>query len=316
MAMLAYELDILIGINTSLTVLSSALAVVFTFAALAADLLWDTYSREQKGKNRKRKRRIPANGRSNPQREPSSDPDSRPLLGQSEDLEDLSPELNSNPNPFELDGVDGEDNEQLEPSISKNIGASKSDRRITTLHLFDRASAISASNSNRNRQLLSEYVDTSTDPTDSGEHSTSGQSSSLIGSGSSSTFGLSSIVNFAYLTASPAKNVFLVTGETLYLGLTPKNIMKGFVWSLAITSMHYAGIGALNIPNGYYTLNYAWVVLSAMISWLVCVVGCILMSKMETHLGQQFLFSVAATAGVTSMHFTGKVILREFEKIN
>jgi NO-binding membrane sensor protein with MHYT domain len=123
-------------------------------------------------------------------------------------------------------------------------------------------------------------------------------------------------MNIAYLTASPAKNVFLVTGETLYLGLTPKNIAKGFIWSLAITSMHYAGIGALNIPSGYYTLDYAWVVLSGMISWIVCVVGCILMSRMETHLGQQFLFSVAATAGVTSMHFTGKIIAREFETIN
>jgi NO-binding membrane sensor protein with MHYT domain len=319
-AMLAYELDILIGINTGLTVLSSALAVVFTFAALAADLLWDTYSREKKGKTRKRKRRTPANGRPGPQREPSSDTDSRPLLGQSEDLEDLSPRLDSDPNPFELDGVDGEDNEQLDPPISQNMGASKPVRSITTLPLFDRSRAISASNSNRNRnrnrELFSEYADSTTDPTDSGEQSSSGQSSSLIGSSSTSTFGLSSIVNIAYLSASPAKNVFLVTGETLFLGLTPKNIAKGFVWSLAITSMHYAGIGALNIPSGYYTLNYAWVVLSGMISWLVCVVGCILMSQMETHLGQQFLFSVAATAGVTSMHFTGKLIPQSFETIN
>jgi NO-binding membrane sensor protein with MHYT domain len=97
-----------------------------------------------------------------------------------------------------------------------------------------------------------------------------------------------------------------LTGEILYLGCTWKNITKGFVWSLAITSMHYAGINALRIPSGYCTLNYAFVALSGIISWLVCIVGCILMSQMETHLGQQFLFSIAATTGVAAMHFTGK----------
>jgi len=70
--------------------------------------------------------------------------------------------------------------------------------------------------------------------------------------------------------------------------------------------MHYAGINALSIPSGYCTLNYALVALSGIISWLVCIVGCILMSQMETHLGQQFLFSIAATTGVAAMHFTGK----------
>lgn len=42
-AMLACELDLPIGINVPLTLLSAMLAVFFTFAALASDLLWDTY---------------------------------------------------------------------------------------------------------------------------------------------------------------------------------------------------------------------------------------------------------------------------------
>jgi hypothetical protein len=311
--MLAYELDVLIGINTPLTVLSSVMAVVFTFAALASDMLWETYSRERKGKNVKRKRRKQANGQRNLQREQPSDLDSRPLLGQLEDLEDLSPDLNSDPNPFELEGVGVDDNPPIQnnghfgPPNSQNTVGSKPARTITISPVFNSSRAILPLNSDRNQQPLSDYADSTTDFTDSGEHSTSGQPSSILGSSSTSTFGLGSIVNIAYLTASPAKNIFLVTGETVYLGLTPKNITKGFAWSLAITSMHYAGIGALNIPSGYYTLNYSWVALSAMISWLVCVVGCILMSHMETHLGQQFLFSIAATAGVTSMHFTGKL---------
>jgi NO-binding membrane sensor protein with MHYT domain len=70
--------------------------------------------------------------------------------------------------------------------------------------------------------------------------------------------------------------------------------------------MHYAGLVALNIPSGYCTLNYALVLLSGIISWFVCIVGCILMSHMETHLDQQILFSITATTGVAAMHFTGE----------
>jgi NO-binding membrane sensor protein with MHYT domain len=314
-AMLAYELDILIGINTALTVLSSALAVTFTFAALASDLLWETYRRERKGTNGKRRRKKATYNGRNLQRGHTSDVDSRPLLGQSGDLEDLSPEPTSDPNPFELDGLEvednnpGSDNHQFRPSmLRQNSAGSKSARKITTLPVLEPSNntQVRQSEDDHGQNFFADNADSTTDFTDSGEHSASGHSSSLMGSNSTSTFGLSSIVNIAYLTTSPAKNVFLLTGETLYRGSTLKNIAKGFVWSLAITSMHYAGIGALSIPEGYCTLNYTFVALSGTISWIVCVVGCILMSHMETHLGQQFLFSIAATTGVTAMHFTGK----------
>ena len=313
-AMLAYELDIQIGINTALTVLSSALAVIFTFAALASDLLWETYRRERKRTNGKRRRKKLTNNSRNSQRGHTSDIDSRPLLGQSGDLEDSSPEPTSDPNPFELDSPEMEDNNPVpdnnlfRPSmLRQNSTGSKSARKITTLPVLEPSNNISIRHSEDNQgEIFTENADSTTDFTDSGDHSTSGRSSSLIASSSTSTFGLSSIVNIAYLTTSPAKNVFLLTGETLYLGCTLKNIAKGFVWSLAISSMHYAGIRALSIPDGYCTLNYAFVALSGIISWVVCIVGCILMSQMETHLGQQFLFSVAATTGVAAMHFTGK----------
>lgn len=317
-AMLAYELDILIGINTTLTVLSSVLAVVFTFAALASDLLWDTYRRERKGKNGKRRKRKLANGSGSRPRVHPSDPDARPLLSQTEDLEDFSPEQALDPDPFELDGVEVEDsipvedNHQFRPSMARqNSAGSKSARKISAQPVFESSNYASIRHSEDAQDP--DNADSTTDFTDSGEHSASGRSSSLLGSSSTSTFGLSSIVNIAYLTTSPAKNVFLLTGETLHLGFTLKNITKGFVWSLAITSMHYAGIEALSIPSGYCTFNYAFVALSGIISWLVCVVGCILMSQMETHLGQQFLFSIAATTGVTAMHFTGKSFARVFE---
>ena len=110
----------------------------------------------------------------------------------------------------------------------------------------------------------------------------------------------------AYLGTSPATNVFLATGRSLYAGLTLVNCVKGFFWSLAITSMHYVGIVALRIPDGYFTLDPFLFILSALISWAVCTIGCILMSQMETNLARQFLFSFVAAAGVAAMHFTGK----------
>jgi len=115
------------------------------------------------------------------------------------------------------------------------------------------------------------------------------------------------MINTAYRKGtSTGKNAFLATAETLYHGLTLKNLIKGLLWSLAITSMHYVGIAGLRIPRGYFVLNPFLVILSALISWVVCLVGCILMAHMETHLPQQFLFSFVATAGVAAMHFTGK----------
>jgi NO-binding membrane sensor protein with MHYT domain len=310
-ATLAYELDISIGINTALTILSSALAVVFTFAALGSDLLWEVYRRERKRTNGKHRRRKLPNGLGSRPRGQASDLDSRPLLTQSEDLDDFSPGPTSGPNPFELEGVEVEDsapvpeNHQFPPSLARqNSTGSTSTRKISTLPVLGSSNHSLIRHSDDNQELGN--ADSTTDFTDSGDHSTSGRSSSLLGSSSTSTFALSSIVNIAYLTTSPAKNIFFLTGETLHLGCTWKNITKGFVWSLAITSMHYAGINALRIPSGYCTLNYAFVALSGVISWLVCIVGCILMSQMETHLGQQFLFSIAATTGVAAMHFTGK----------
>ncbi|KAI5270322.1 hypothetical protein E4T47_06303 [Aureobasidium subglaciale] len=125
-------------------------------------------------------------------------------------------------------------------------------------------------------------------------------------SGSSTSFGLSSAMGLAYRRAPASTvNAFVATAKILYLGMTPRNIFKGFLWSIAITSMHYTGIYGLEIPNGKIVLN-PWIVLaSALISWLVCAVGCICMAEMEARLSQQLLFSVVATTGVAAMHFTG-----------
>ena len=56
--MLACELDLTIGINVPLKILSSVLVVFFTFAALVSDLLWERYNRMGHQKRRSRRRRL------------------------------------------------------------------------------------------------------------------------------------------------------------------------------------------------------------------------------------------------------------------
>ncbi|KAG9682032.1 PAS/PAC sensor hybrid histidine kinase, partial [Aureobasidium melanogenum] len=125
-------------------------------------------------------------------------------------------------------------------------------------------------------------------------------------SGSSTSHGLSSAMGLAYRRApATTMNAFVATAKILYYGMTPRNIIKGFLWSLAITSMHYSGIFGLKVPHGKIILN-PWIVLaSALISWIVCTVGCVCMAEMEAMLSQQLLFSVVATTGVAAMHFCG-----------
>jgi NO-binding membrane sensor protein with MHYT domain len=299
-ATLAYELDILVGINIPLTILSSVLAVVFTFAALGSDLLWDTYhgERQQRKSRNPRKWKAPHITKHKRRRNGSSVED-RPLLGHREDVQDISPDLElgrieSHPDEAELD--------EDRPLISDAQAGYTS-----TLPMVESSATNSVESSVPLPELdTQDGAESATGRTESSKQSVSVRSSSLLGSSSTSTFGFSSIINIAHRSATPAKNIFIATGEAVYRGCTRKNIAKGFLWSLAITTMHYAGLAALDIPSGYFTLNYSLVALSGIISWFVCVVGCILMSQMETQLNQQFLFSITATSGVAGMHFTGK----------
>ena len=136
--------------------------------------------------------------------------------------------------------------------------------------------------------------------------------SSIATDTSSSTFGLGNLFSVKKSTQNrhQAQNAFVAIWQALRQGATCWNIMKGFLWSLAITSMHYVGISALEIPHGHFRLNPLLVLVSALISWVVCTVGCIIMAQMETHLTQQLLFSAVAATGVAAMHFTGKLSLR------
>ena len=307
--MLAYELDLKIGINVPYTILSAVLAVLFTFVALGSDML-ETFKRERKkGKQWHPRQKQTSKRLRLTETDIMNNNDARPLLQRSEEETDCSTPLeNSALANLDFHGNHFEDEEdarfvvegQLE---SPRLAFYKGPARKSAI--FPPEEVLSPAASTQDQEpILPDLAGSSTDLTDSSEHSASRRHSHSLGS-SYSSHGLRSIMNIAYHSASPAKNTFFGIAEVLYTGCTSENVTKGFFWSLAITSMHYVGLEALNVPDGHLAFNYGLVILSGMISWCVCVVGCILMPQMESHLAQQFLFSAVATTGVAAMHFTG-----------
>ncbi|KAI4266159.1 MAG: hypothetical protein L6R38_008916 [Xanthoria sp. 2 TBL-2021] len=275
-AMLACQLDLPIGINVLLTMLSALLAVLFTFIALASDLLWERF--RQSSRRRRYARRTRAVYKDTPPEEDASEP---LITSGLEDEGLVSTEASSTLHPTESSDQDDAPRRSDIPQQSNGRPTLGKQNSSATNGFTNRSRRISSVGSLH-----------------------SGRSSSFTSTSQSST-SLRDILNIAYQTTAPAKNAFVATGERLYSGCTSRNIVKGFLWSLAITSMHYVGIVALKIPQGHVTLNPFLVILSAIISWVVCLVGCILISKIEVHLTQQLLFAVVASTGVAAMHFTG-----------
>ena len=280
--MLACELDLPIGIDVGLTILSAILAVAFTFVALGSDLLirlrWNrrriSRSRRPSRHRYKRSESFVSNGNL------SRGSALEAWEGTEGDLNDEDGEAHEGVNLLR----DHAENRQGHPELHNDRGPGPKD----------------------SKQAAPDELPHVVDPEESegsSDYSTSRRSS--LTSSANSSHGLANIVNIAQRGAMPAKNAFKFTGEALYHGFTRINVTKGFLWSLAITGMHYVGIAALRVPEGHYTLNVPLVILSGTISWIVCLVGVIMMSRMETHLTQQLLFSVVASVGVAAMHFTG-----------
>ena len=340
-AMLACELDLPIGINVPLTILSAVLAVFFTFAALASDLLWDTYLGSRRTRHRKSRRQRAKSSSAKGSRANARDPSSECLLDpiveeEEEEAEDDEEEREE----YEEERYDQDVEDSRPPLLSKPLFNQNRDRtfdpdtppktppispqpvlhrdpgsKLLGLHRNGSAAKTPTKQSHQSpEQLTPTRVESSESSTgfpgfpkyqrSTSEQSISRRSESFIGS-THNLYGLGNIMNLAYRGTSPAKNAFIATGEALYAGCTRRNIAKGFLWSLAITSMHYVGIAALRIPQGDFTLEPPLVILSGLISWVVCLVGCVLMSQIETHFAQQFLFAVVACTGVAAMHFTG-----------
>lgn len=110
-------------------------------------------------------------------------------------------------------------------------------------------------------------------------------------------------------------NTLLFAAKAIFNGLTVSNLVKAFLWSIALTNMHFMGVMALDIPGGYVSLSPPRVILCAFISWSVCCVGVGLMAGIEANIKHQLLFSVVAATGVAAVHFSGASIKSHFSQL-
>ena len=284
--MLACELDLPIDINVPLTILSSVLAVIFTFAALAFDPLLEMYRQGKWHKGRLRRKRRMRRIRGEDTGSAQWARSFKPGDYREQNYEDRSD-----------DGEENAERDGLLRERSYDSGAS-----FSSPHGDEQESATTMTNGHGpHKSIPFTHVESAT--------GTSTPSSASTLSGVSHSHGLTNIAHFAHESKSSTKNPFVATGKMLYLGCSRRNLVKAFSWSLAVTGMHYSGIAALRIPEGHYTLNPILVVLSGFLSWATCLIGVILMASIETQLAQQFLFSVVAALGVAAMHFTGTLTL-------
>ena len=313
-ATLACELDVPIGLSVPLTILSAVLAWSFTFAALASDLLWDRYRRGQQRSRRQRRlgaRRtdsgrsltLEAGGRSSTdgllQNAEMQEPEVQPNTRQRGSGDSLL--VNGHTNGNAVPPLLITNSPRVDPLLANTLKNPDTTEPLPTL------ASLQAKEPDPE---LAQDDFTTTDERDSMDASTEpflSRRSSGVTDSDTSTFGLGQVLSMKIYKqgSQSAANAFVVLFTSVSDGVNLRNLVKSFVWSLAIDSMHYIGIMALRIPDGYIDLQIPLVILSGVISWLVCLIGCILMAEMEIRLSQQFLFSVVATAGVAAMHFTG-----------
>lgn len=314
-AMLACELDLPINLSVPLTVLSAILAVSFTFAALACDLVWDRYSRNRLRRKRARRHGVHRTPSGNDTAQNTGPRPSMEGLLENGEIQETNnhsrPNLihaaslrliNGHTNGHAISPARGSESPGVDPLLANTLKNPEITETLPTLADLQSKDPESESVHDEPTNTLSER-----DSTDALSEPLLSRRSSGVTDSDASTFGLGNMMSMRTYTRSSefTKNAFVVVGRSLYYGVTMRNIVKALIWSLAIDSMHYIGIMALQIPEGYVVLNPVLVALSAIISWVVCLVGCILMAEMESRLAQQLLFSAVATAGVAAMHFTG-----------
>lgn len=314
-AMLACELDLPIGLNVPLTILSAILAVGFTFLALFSDLLRSRYLEYLKTQRKKRRTKT-KNVRDDhvePYEEGMRSTDA--LLGSYPDqnMNNASGRLVLTPNEpsrpqRELQRQDSDRRTTLGPLEAHFNGVNGNPTQMHSPSSHMSPTRLLGSFASTANESFSDSVgDTdsvprSSTPRSSTEDELSRQSSATMVS-DTSDYSLPRFMSFklAKSTTTEATNVLVGTARGIYQGATLRNFCRGFIWSLAISSMHYSGIVALRIPDGYFTVQPFIVLLSATISWLVCTLACILIPRIEVNLAQQLLFSVVAATGVAAM---------------
>lgn len=110
---------------------------------------------------------------------------------------------------------------------------------------------------------------------------------------------------------------------TLWGDCTIEAIAKAGIWAMAIVTMHYSGHAAVHVDQGFAVWNKLLVLASAIIAWIVCLLGLLFseflvagwrghqltsaltVPNMEVNIARQLAFSFLAASGVFCMHFTG-----------
>ena len=287
--MLACELDVPIGLNVSLTLFTGLLAVGFTFISLGKHFLRDNYT--QLRALRKSSLDRAANGTANRDEE-----DSLPLL-QSE----LSNDRFSLEQPF---GHSSAVDLQGRPTVGRTrsglldaerlYSAPLASQEATDMDRQDAASGLESVSWSGSRQ---------------GAHPNGTPSSQHWSLGPS---GFDNLMSMARHGSATHENAFQATFKGLVAGFRLEAVLMGLLWSLSLTSMHYGGLFAMKIPEGYMVLSPIPVVTSAVIAWVVCIAGYIYMTNAEPFLSQQVLFSAVTAIGIATMHFTGSTLSFEF----
>ncbi len=280
MGMLSCKLDLPVGLDVGLTLLSAVLAVTFTFAALGAELLWKRYNTHKQGNS-----------------------------------------ANRTPNPLVTEGVDLQEGDSSMPllaevSTSGDTGGDVADGERDVE--FGRIDALPQQCGvlptigppgmsipfPRQRELFHPASDPSLSAHLSSSEPQGSRSQSVLRFGPSQL----DLQSMADHRAAPTQNAFVATYNGILSGMSWKAVAMGLVWSLSLTCMHYGGLLAMRIPEGRLTFNPVLVVISAIISWVVCIVGYIYMVNIEPHLSQQLLVSATAASGIAAMHFTGETL--------
>jgi NO-binding membrane sensor protein with MHYT domain len=282
--MLSCKLDLPFVLDVGLTLLSAVLAVTFTFIALGAELLWKRYNTHW--------RRNATNQKLNPLVTEGVDlqegDSSLPLLGEDLTNDHISGNGADREGDVEFGRVDWLPQQSGVLPATGPRGASIPPLRSPGFH--------------RQASASSPQPDMSSEPR-------SGSQSDLrIGP---SQLDLKSMAGHG---TAPTQNAFMATYHGILGGMSWKAVAMGFLWSLSLTCMHYGGLLAMSIPEGRLAFSPLLVVISAIISWVVCIAGYIYMVNIEPHLSQQALFSAIAASGIAAMHFTGDTLLALYDQ--
>jgi NO-binding membrane sensor protein with MHYT domain len=309
LGMLSCEFDVPIGLNPTLTVLSAVLAVSFTFGALSSDFIQE-YLRPPRPNRSDIGRHQHALANNHLTSDLEFQQSSEPLLPPS-----IEPPPASTRKHAARAAVNGLRESTV--AVHSQNETSSTDALLAgtgIAHLAAQRREGIRTNGDTGRSMTP-----SSSNLDQGNYDGAYMDDTRSASESPSRFSLdnthprvdTAAVNgsrrnsFYEPSRTPDSNTLLFAARAIFEGLTLANVTKGFVWSIALTNMHFMGVKALDIPGGFVALNPARVILCALISWSVCCVGVILMAGMEVNIKQQVLFSVVAATGVAAVHFSG-----------